>query len=273
MNNRLLLFITILLLFCSCQKNENFTNITKSFYPEFAIALEKLGYIPDANHITTEDVKNITQLDIHSRCMCVSPIVEWWGVKLTSLDGIEHFENLEILNCDDNNLTVLNLNNNPKLRELYCSNNQLSELNLTTLEKLEELCCHSNPITDLDLSHNTLLKKLQCSTTQINRLDVSHNILLQELRCRSTQIETIELNNNPLMETRSIDHNRLHSIDIANCPNLSTLSCYGNRLGKIDISNNQALTYISFCYNLGKDGILEIISWFDQANIPAELLS
>jgi hypothetical protein len=78
---------------------------------------------------------------------------------ITVLD-VSKFKNLKKLNCNNNQLTSLQLNEN--LVTLFCSNNQLTSLHLN--DNLQELHCHTNQLTSLHLNKN--LKTL--NTTQFD---------------------------------------------------------------------------------------------------------
>ena len=79
---------------------------------------------------------------------------------------LSDFQNCEELDCFDNCLTNLKVNNCGKLKKINCSNNQLTTLNLSNLAELEELWCSNNylihiiyppqleKITELDISNN-----------------------------------------------------------------------------------------------------------------------
>lgn len=58
---------------------------------------------------------------------------------LTSLQGIEYFPNLEMLECSDNALTTLDVSHNPTLRILDCRNNKLTALDVSACPLLMEI--------------------------------------------------------------------------------------------------------------------------------------
>ena len=84
------------------------------------------------------------------------------GCSLTSLAGIEYFTRLEILRCDNNNLTTLDVSKLTRFLELYCSNNDLTALDVSKLTSLTNLECHNNQMTALDITQNTELVELRC---------------------------------------------------------------------------------------------------------------
>ena len=52
---------------------------------------------------------------------------------IADLTGIEHFTELVALNCENNQLTALDVSKNTHLSEIYCGGNQLATLDLTGL--------------------------------------------------------------------------------------------------------------------------------------------
>ena len=55
------------------------------------------------------------------------------GLGIADLTGIEHFTQLVALNCENNELTALNVSKNTHLSEIYCGGNRLATLDLTGL--------------------------------------------------------------------------------------------------------------------------------------------
>ena len=72
------------------------------------------------------------------------------------------------LDCDNNQLTSLNVSSCPILTMLYCSQNKLTSLDMSSCIALEELGCSNNQLTSLDVSKNTALAKLECYNNRIN---------------------------------------------------------------------------------------------------------
>ena len=55
------------------------------------------------------------------------------GLGIADLTGIEHFTQLVALNCENNELTALDVSKNTHLSEIYCGGNRLATLDLTGL--------------------------------------------------------------------------------------------------------------------------------------------
>lgn len=184
---------------CACDKENLPNNIAKNFDPEFAIALEMLGYIRDAEYITPDDVRNIKNLDVQWRCTCQNSH-PWAGVELSSIKGIEYFENLEVLNCSGHNITELNLSNNTKLVDINCSGNLLTTLNLSNQEKLVTLSCSDTTLTNLDISSCSELEYLYCSYTKLSELDLSNKRSLKVLEICYSLLQRLDVSQNKELE-------------------------------------------------------------------------
>ena len=71
---------------------------------------------------------------------------------ITDLTGIEDFTSLQSLNCNNNELTKIDLKYNHDLESLNVSNNKLSVLKLVYNIKLKDIQCNDNLIKTLDFS-------------------------------------------------------------------------------------------------------------------------
>lgn len=161
-----------------------------------------LGVLPiDKNNdgiISIEEALLLTYIDYSG---------EIQGRKLTSLKGIEYFTELEILYCENNAITSLDLSRNTKLTSLHCHYNQLSALNITGCTLLDDVSCGNNRLTALDVSTNTALRHLLCNENEITMLDASKCTLLELLN----------------FGERWFSDNTRTSLDISACKNLATL--------------------------------------------------
>ena len=73
----------------------------------------------------------VTEIDVHNK-------------GITTLEGIQFFPNLEKLNCDNNQLTELDVSKNKELKDLDCDGNQLTSLQLDDCPKLGLYSCNDN---------------------------------------------------------------------------------------------------------------------------------
>ncbi len=149
----------------------------------------------NTNNITNQEVASgVTELDVQAQ-------------GISSLAGIEAFTGLMVLDCENNNLTALNLSLNPGLRILLCDYNQIERLILAGNPNLTELTCNLNQLNELDVSQNPLLVYLSCSTNLLTGLNVSENTQLTYLDCGANQIDSLDVSGNNLLEYLNINSN------------------------------------------------------------------
>jgi hypothetical protein len=120
----------------------------------------------------------------------------------TALDVVE-MPTLMILDCSDNNLTVLDLGGNYSLMDLDCSNNSLVVLDTSQNPVLRRLNCYRNQLgaDGLNLENNRELAMLDCSFNPLVRLDVSQVDGLRMLQCVNSGLQNeLFLSNNHMLE-------------------------------------------------------------------------
>ena len=152
--------------------NEAFRNYVKRF-----------DTTPD-NKLSKDELDKVTEIDVQSR-------------EISSLKGIEHFQNLKKLNCFENDLESLDLSNNPNLTDLNCGKCHLHSLDVRKNTELTELNCACNGLVSLDVSNNTKLTKLAVdSCNDLASLDVSNNTKLTELNLVCCGLASLDVSNN-----------------------------------------------------------------------------
>ena len=109
----------------------------------------------------------------------------------TSLQGLKYFSKLTDLFCSDNNLTELDVSENPELKRLICYNNSLTSLNLNKNTKLESLNCNKNKLTVLDLRENKSLWWLRCNNNFLTSLDLRNNPKIRDLQVGSQRYQIL----------------------------------------------------------------------------------
>ena len=109
----------------------------------------------------------------------------------TSLQGLKYFSKLTDLLCGDNNLTELDVSENPELGRLICYNNSLTSLNLNKNTKLRSLNCNNNKLTVLDLRENKSLSWLRCKNNCLTSLDLRNNPQIGDLQVGSQRYQIL----------------------------------------------------------------------------------
>ena len=149
--------------------------------------------------------------------------IDVWGKGLISLD-VTRFKNLKRLNCSNNQLTSLRLNEN--LRTLYCYQNKVTSLDLN--ENLRTLYCYDNEFTSL---HSENLQALYCSNNRLTSLHLNKN--LEILYCSNNRLSSLHLNEN--LQELYCGKNRLTCLNVMSCEH--NLICLNKNL-QIHYSNN-----------------------------------
>ena len=213
--------------------------ITQSAIPVLDIPDPDFKAYLVANYDQKSD-KEISRFEIEK---LKSLIVSSLGI--ASLEGIEHFTNLEGLACDNNSLTELDLSKNTQLTELTCGYNKISKLILPpNAEKMTWLSCGDNKLTGkLDCSNWVNLTNLNCHTNNFTALDLTGCSELIGLSCGNNNLTSLNVQDCSNLTTLQCDGNKLSSLDISMCPYLLTLSCGNNNLETLDLSN---------CHNLDR---------------------
>ena len=95
----------------------------------------------------------------------------------TDATEIVIYGNVSNLDCSGNrdNLTNVEINNNPELFVLDCSANAIGNIFLEQNKKLTSLTCGKTKIRYIDVSQNKDLFALWCDSTEISSLDLRHN--------------------------------------------------------------------------------------------------
>lgn len=98
------------------------------------------------------------------------------GIK--NLKGIEYFTALKDLDCDNNQLTDLDVSKNITLRYLGCENNNLIELDLKKNTNLNHLNARFNNLRKLNVTENDALRILNLANNDLTELNLSNNMML-----------------------------------------------------------------------------------------------
>lgn len=227
-----------------------------TFVPDdnFEQALIDLGFDsgPLDDFVPTANISNVTDLDVGAK-------------NISDLTGIEDFLALEILNCENNLLTSLDVTNNINLTQLFCEFNNIDNIDVSSLVNLQIFWCYNNQLLSLDVSNNINLISLVCANNLLKSLDVTNNSALVVLAFEDNEISNINVSNNPSINRLQCGKNKLTSLDISQNLNLSYLSCERNEITALDTSNNSDLSTL-ICYfnllsdlDLSKNGALVVV--------------
>ncbi len=186
--------------------------------------------------LSEEEIGNVTEIDVN-------------GLSISSLKGIEFFTSLEVLYCNDNHLTSLDVSSNTNLTYLHCYRNQLTSLNVSGNTNLTYLDCYNNQLTSLDVSGNTNLTALSCSGNALTNLNLSSNTNLTSLYCSDNPLTSLNVSSNTNLTSLHCSNNQLTSLDVSSNINLTELECANNQLAVFDVNSNTNLTFLYCSYN------------------------
>ncbi|GAA4885187.1 hypothetical protein GCM10023311_04740 [Flaviramulus aquimarinus] len=172
--------------------------------------------------VLTDRIKDVVTLSVSN-------------LNIANLKGIEGFESLSSLICNNNKLTTLNVSSNLNLKSLLCSLNLLSDLDIRSNDVLEILDCSGNQLTDLILQEN----------------DIATNPLLERLTCSNNQLKDLDVSKNQDLRAVTVTENQLSGLfDVSNNTKLESLFCASNQISALDLNSNTALKNIDVSNNL-----------------------
>lgn len=197
------------------------------------------------------------------------------GLGIQKMDGIENFANLEVLQCNDNEIAKLDLSQNKKLTKLYCNNNKLIALDISSNLELQILNCSDNMLGELAIENCGFLKELYCRNNLIDKLNIAYasnltildcggnkslaelntdsNSVLKEVYCDGSIIQSLNFQNNLNLEKLNCEDNRLQNINLSANNILKELDCSGNQLEVLDLSNIERLQQVDCSNNQIKE--------------------
>ena len=179
--------------------------------------------------LSQEELDAVTAMDLRKQ-----------GIE--QLDGLEYFRNLESLNCSENDLTALVLEDFPALTSLTCNENaSLETLDLSGVPALEHLYCFHSALTELDLQDVPALTYLAWGGSPLQELDLSNNPELQVLHVLGGDLADADLSHNPKLDMLLWNHTRIETLDLSNQTELTYLNCTDNQLTSLDLSANSKL--------------------------------
>ena len=191
-NYKNIIFIFLTILIISCKQNSK-AQITMSTDKVDSLKIGLSGSWGDATiewgNGTTINSSNLSSLPIYfnkNYSDKKSHLITINGSGLNTISGMF---------CFNNELTSLNVSNNPKLKTLEILKNKLKDIDISKNIELTELNCTWNQLKSLDVTKNTLLEILSCENNQLTSLNVCNNTKLMSLFLRSNQLNSNQLNN------------------------------------------------------------------------------
>lgn len=169
--------------------------------------------------------ENVTALDVSH-----NDVLTWLFCYMNRLTSLDVSENLVMLSCHSNLLTSLDVSKATIICSIDCSNNQISSLNVSNNPDLDALLCHTNRLTSLDVSRNTMLENLYCYNNQIASLNLRNNKALAQLHCHNNRLTSLDVSRNPELKAVDCSGNQLTALDVSKNSQLTVAFCWGNHL-------------------------------------------
>ena len=154
------------------------------------------------------------------------------------------------LNCQNNELTAIDISGNPALTELYAADNLLPSIG--HLESIKKLWIDSHTLLASNLPKELTYLRIS-ETSPLSTIDTkpfTHLNVLDIDKCKS--ITNLYLNHNTKLEKLYVSYTGLSTLELLHQPNLEVLVTTGTSLSKINIEGNKALNFAGI--SLSEDG-------------------
>lgn len=267
-------------------------DVTSKVNQTFRAALKKKGYIANETKVMRSELLKITYLNISGTSSTQKGSV-------TSLLGIELFDNLEILYAGCNNITgtFTDLSRNAKLKEIDLSYNGMTGITLgannynviiLSNNSLRRVSAETGAtVKQLDISYNTPLatNMVSLDLTSVELLGVSGmNLYVLNMQAKNLKtlfaednklsvfnaalypnLEELYLEGNATMKSLALDNPKLKRLGVADCA-----------LTGLDISTSTGLTHLTCSGNPGSGGNFVVNVWngfVRQPNMPNDNVS
>ena len=163
-----------------------YTSIILFFVLQFSFG--QIVNIPDANfktallsHDPVIDTNGDGEIQV-SEAQSLTTTVEVVNKGINDLTGIEAFVNVIEINCYANNLTSVDFTSNVAVEIIKILHNDLTEIDLSQNPNLREFWCNFNEFETLDFSSNINLEFISAPyMNTFTHIDLSNNINLERV--------------------------------------------------------------------------------------------
>ena len=169
-----------------------------------------------------------------------------YEMEISSLEGLQYFTNIELLNIYNTNITAIDLSFYPDLKSLNLHSNQITNIDLSMCPLLESLNLSFNPLVELDVQVTPLLEEIDVYETDLISLDLSNLSHLTHAECRVTAFpapsDAIPINASGCTSLTILNLDVAIHLNLSGCSALTnlTLDVYES----IDLSGCSGLTYL-----------------------------
>ncbi|CAM4379017.1 DUF7619 domain-containing protein [Flavobacterium terrigena] len=174
---------------------------------------------------------------------------------IQSLQGLEYFKNLVLLNCKYNQLNSISIGVFEKLENFYCSYNNMTSLNLSNASSLKILDCSYNMLTNLNTNDCAKLESVQARNNQLSSVNFNNNNNIEFLYLVYNNLTNFQISNKNFFRTLEIGFNQLTNLQLINLPLLYRIKAQNNNLTNVDLSS---VAFQTEPNNLPNDNELDI---------------
>ena len=169
---------------------------------------------------------------------------------------------ITLLQCVENELTLLDLVTNRKLVYLDCGNNLISTLDVSKCIGLHWLSCGFNQLSFFDVSENFKLRTLNIPRNLLARLNLGNLPELESISAGECRLSSMDVSGLPSLYSLHVGENLISSLDLSHNPKLTHLMCYDNNLVSLDVSNNLEIFSIDCFRNpfLNNSAVLDFVN-------------
>lgn len=202
--------------------------------------------------------------------------VAGWNIEdYSTWEGIKWNTNGNVVSIDLSYLNLsgwFNANSFPELQDLNIDGNDISMLAVSECSELVNLSCMANSIGFLSVNDCESLQNLNCGFNQISSLDVSGMSQLSGLNCYGNQINDLDLTGATALQTLRCGDNELYTVDISTNTSLNTFYCDNNNI--VESQNAELLKSINTINSNGGSAIIGTQKYNENYNFnPSELSS
>ena len=151
-----------------------------------------------------------------------------------------------MLTAYSNELTELDVTNNPNLAQVSCAKNKIAKVNFSQSAKMQVVELSENNLTSLDLSACEELKAVFAMNNEISSLTLPETSQMEMLIVSNNNLTSIDLRANRNLSQFVCEGNRIESLNLADLRKLYLLSCGSNKLKTLDLRNNTALKVLRY---------------------------
>jgi len=151
-------------------------------YPDIAADFKDSNFLAAVRKNLDKGEKElIYRYEVEKITSLVLPSLLLPSQDIKSVAGIEHFVNLERLECGKNQLVELDVSKNPKLWLIQCDDNKLAFIKISGNTNLKHISIDNNQLVELDVSGAPALEDLYISGNQLTSLNLTFNTILHSL--------------------------------------------------------------------------------------------